>query len=208
MIRINSIFTAALSAAFVFSAGAYASTWEIDPAHAEAKFEIRHMGLSNVSGTITGIKGTFDIDDKDAKKVKIEATADATTINTNNADRDKHLKNADFFDTTKYPSITFKSKKITTEKGGKLKIVGDLTLHGQTKEVTMDAEAITPAVKDMWGNNRRGFTATTKITRKDFGLVWNKTLETGGVMLGETAKVDINAELIQPTAAAKGKEKS
>lgn len=180
---------------------ALAETWTIDDSHAGAKFSIKHMMVSNVEGTISGIKGKFEVDDKEPGKFSVEAVADANTINTNNAKRDGHLKSPDFFDTKKFPTITFKSKSVTKD-GEKYKIVGDLTLHGVTKEVTLDSDGLTPAIKDLGGVMRRGFSATTKINRKDFGVSWNKALDSGGVALGEDVAVQIDAEATPASAAA------
>lgn len=189
-----------IAGAITASAPAFAAeTWEIDASHSTARFKIKHMMISNVSGEITGMKGTFTTEGKDITKLTTDVTLDATTINTNNAKRDEHLKSADFFDIAKHPNITFKSKKVTKGKGKTFKIVGDLTMHGVTKEVTLEDAALTDALKDPWGNMRRGFTAKTKINRKDYGLTWNKALETGGVVVGETTDIELEVELTQPT---------
>jgi len=179
-----------------FSTVSLADLWKIDGAHSTARFKIRHLMIANVSGELTGIKGTFNVDEKDITKLKAEATIDASTLNTNNADRDKHLKSADFFDVQKYPTISYKSKRVMKEADGKFKLVGDLTIHGVTKEVTLLADALTPAIKDPWGNIKRGFFATTQLNRSDFKITWNKTLETGGLLIGETADIAIELELV------------
>ena len=189
----------ALAGAFVLSSSLLATeSWEVDASHSTARFKIKHMMLSNVSGEITGMKGTFTADGKDVTKLVTEVSLDMNTINTNNGKRDEHLKSADFFDTAKHPTITFKSKKVTKGKGKTFKITGDLTMHGVTKEVTLDDATLTDALKDPWGNMRRAFTAKTKINRKDYGLTWNKALETGGVVVGETADIELEVELTQP----------
>lgn len=202
---LNRITTAlALNALLCLSAFAATETWEVDATHATGRFKIKHLMISNVSGEVTGMKGTFTTDDKDVTKTTAEVTLDATTINTNNAKRDEHLKSEDFFNTAKFPTITFKSKKVAKGKGGKFKMTGDFTMHGVTKEVTLEDAELTSAMKDPWGNTRRAFTAKTKINRKDFGLTWNKVLETGGVAVGETADVELEVEMTLP---AKPEEK-
>lgn len=175
-------------------AGFAAETWNIDDTHAAAHFTVKHLMISNVPGQFTGMKGKFVLDEKDMTKMQIDATIDAKTINTNNTKRDDHLRNADFFDVKKFPTLGFKSKKISKEGSG-FKIVGDLTMKGVTKEVTLQSE-LTPAMKDPWGNTRRGFSATGSLNRKDWGLVYNTVLETGGVAISEEVKLQIDVELI------------
>ncbi|ATB28131.1 YceI family protein [Melittangium boletus] len=181
---------------------AFATEFEIDPAHSAASFSVRHMMVTNVRGAFSKVSGTVNVDDKDVTKSTVEATIDATTINTNEPKRDEHLKSADFFDTGKFPTITFKSTKVA--KAGKgFKVTGDLTMHGVTKPVVLDVtEGLTPEAKDPWGNTKRGATATTKVNRKDFGLAWNKALETGGVAVGEEVTITLDLELTKKQAAA------
>lgn len=175
---------------------ARADAYEIDAGHSALGFSVRHLMVSNARGTFTGVTGTVDINDKDLTKSTIDVSIDAGTINTNEPKRDEHLKSPDFFDVAKFPKITFKSKKVA--KAGKLlKVTGDLTIHGVTKEVVLDVEGPTPLVKDPWGNSKRGASATAKINRKDFGLGWNKALETGGVVVGEEVKINLEVELLK-----------
>ncbi len=181
---------------FLFSSYGFAAQWDIDAAHASARFKIRHMTVSNVSGEITGMKGTFKVDDKDTTQMSLEGSLDMNTINTSNKDRDNHLKAADFFDVNKFPKSTFKTKSITKNEGDKVTLVGDLTMHGVTKEVTVEGE-LTPALKDPFGKIRRGLSGTTKINRKDFGISWNKILDNGGLALGDTVEVNLEIELTQ-----------
>ncbi|MGZ6029047.1 MAG: YceI family protein [Myxococcaceae bacterium] len=181
---------------------AAASTWEIDPNHTESSFVVKHLMVSNVRGQFGKTTGTIVQDDKDITKSTAEITIDATTVDTRVAKRDTHLKSADFFDVEKFPTITFKSTKITKGEGNTLKAEGDLTIHGVTKPVVLKVEYTpeTPAA----GMTIRGLTATTKINRKDFGLVWNKSIEAGGVMVGDEVAITVEAELhkkTQPTAA-------
>jgi polyisoprenoid-binding protein YceI len=174
-----------------------AATWQIDPDHSSFQFKVRHLMVSNVKGDFTKVKGVVTIDERDIANLKLEITIDAASVNTGHAKRDEHLRNADFFDVAKHPTITFVSKR--AEKAGmdRLKVIGDLTMHGVTREVTVDVEGPTQEVKDPWGNFRRGATATTKINRKDFGLTWNRVLETGGVVVGEDVDIFVEIELIK-----------
>jgi polyisoprenoid-binding protein YceI len=174
-----------------------AATWTIDPDHSNVGFKVRHLMVSNVKGSFEKQTGTVDINDKDITKSKVEVTIDTNSINTNVQKRDEHLRSADFFDVAKFPTMTFVSKKVAKAGQDKLKVTGDLTLHGVTKEVVLDVEAISKESKDPWGNLRRGTTATTKINRKDFGLLWNKALETGGVAVGEEVFITLEIEMIK-----------
>lgn len=182
-------------------------TWTIDGAHSTVGFKIRHMMVSNVTGTFGTVEGTFTADEKDVTKLTTEATIDAKSVNTNNAKRDEHLRASDFFETEKFPTITFKSTKVV--KAGKaFKIVGNLTMKGVTKEVTLNVDEFTKPIVDMQKNWRRGLNATTKINRKDFNVAWNKTLDAGGVALGDEVDVNIALELTKPnTAPAAATEK-
>jgi len=182
-------------AATSFSLLGFSSTWEIDDAHTAAKFKIKHLMVSNVYGQITGAKGNLEIDDKDLTKTTGTVTLDVTTINTNNEKRDAHLKEADFFEVSKHPTLTYQIKKVSKSKGGKYSIEGELTLKGVTKPVSLKDVEITPTVKDPWGGIRRGLSGTTTIDRKDFGITWNKVLDGGGITLGEKVEVEIAAEL-------------
>ncbi|MFY0570830.1 YceI family protein [Archangium lansingense] len=180
---------------------AFAAEFVIDSAHSAAQFSVKHMMVSNVRGAFSKVTGSANIDEKDIAKSTVEATIDATTINTNEPKRDEHLRSADFFDTAKFPTIIFKSSKV--EKAGQnLKVTGDLTMHGVTKPVTLDVEGFTTEAKDPWGNIKRGGTATTKINRKDFGLGWNSVLETGGVAVGEEVTITLDLELNKKAPAA------
>lgn len=178
-------------------------SWDIDGSHTTAKFKVRHLGISNVYGQITGAKGTLKSDDKDATKLAMDVTLDVATINTNDAKRDGHLKSEDFFDATKFPTITFKSKKVSKGKGGKLTITGDLTMHGVTKEVSINDADLTKPIKDPWGNTRRGLSGMTTIDRKDFGIKWNKALDNGGLAVSDSVEINIEAELIAAKEAGK-----
>jgi polyisoprenoid-binding protein YceI len=170
-------------------------TWEIDPAHSNAQFSVRHLMISNVRGEFTGISGRILFDPQKPETLSAEAAIDVSTINTREHDRDNHLKSPDFFHVEEYPTITFKSKRAERSSGG-LKVTGDLTIHGETREVTLEVEGPTPPTKDPWGFTRVGASATTKINRKDFGLTWNQALETGGVLVGDEIKITVDVELV------------
>jgi polyisoprenoid-binding protein YceI len=201
--------TIAIAAAALLSLPATAapSQWTIDAHHSSAQFAVKHLMISTVRGQFHGITGTILWDDKDITKSTVEATIDATTINTNEPKRDEHLKSADFFDVAKYPTITFKSTSVKQAGEGKLEVAGNLTMHGVTKPVTLAVEGPAKESKDPWGNIKTGATATTKLNRKDFGLGWNKALETGGVVVSDevaiTIELEMNKKVAAPAAAPK-----
>ncbi len=174
-----------------------ASPWSIDPAHSNAHFTVRHMMISNVRGEFSLVSGNVQLDPADVTRTQIEVEIKAASINTREEKRDAHLRSADFFDVEKYPDITFRSKRIVAKGEGDFQVLGDLTIHGVTREVTFAVEGPTPVVKDPWGNLRIGITANAKINRKDFGLVWNALVEGGGVMVGEDVKIELDAELVR-----------
>ena len=170
-------------------------TYVIDPIHSTAGFKVRHLMVSNVRGEFSGVAGTVVFDAQEPANSKVEAAIDATTIQTRDNQRDQHLKSADFFDVEKFPKITFISKKVAPIGDGEWSVVGDLTLHGVTREVALDVEGPTPEVKDPWGNIKIGASATTKLDRRDFGLVFNVTLDAGGVMVGDEVAIELELEL-------------
>ena len=174
-----------------------AATWQMDLAHSSFQFKIRHLTVSNVKGDFNKFQGVANIDDQNISHLKVEVAIDVASVNTGHAQRDEHLRGPDFFDVTKYPTITFVSKKVNKTETNRLKVIGYLTLRGVTREVTVDVEGPTPEVKDPWGNFRRGVTATTKINRRDFGLTWNKVLDTGGLVVGDEVDIYIEVELIR-----------
>jgi polyisoprenoid-binding protein YceI len=181
---------------------AFGAEYVVDSGHSSAQFSVKHMMVSNVRGAFSKVTGSVNLDEKDITKSTVEASIDATTINTNEPKRDEHLRGEDFFDTAKYPSITFKSTKVQKAGKDKLKVTGDLTMHGVTKPVVLDVEGFTSEAKDPWGNTKRGGVATTKVNRKDFGLAWNKALETGGFAVGEEVSITIDLELNKKQAPA------
>ena len=178
----------------------HAAPWEFDPAHTGVHFKVRHLMVSSVRGDFEKVSGKIVYDEADVTKSAADITIDAASINTREAKRDEDLRSPNFLDVAKYPTITFKSKRVEKTGNGTLKMTGDLTIHGMTKEVVLNVEGPTPAIKDPLGNRRVGGQATTKINRKDFGLVWNKTLETGGVVVGDEVEITIDVEIFRKAA--------
>jgi polyisoprenoid-binding protein YceI len=174
-----------------------ASTWNINPEHSSIQFQVGYMGLVHVKGSFDKFQGIVTLDEKNPAKSALEVTIESASINTGVEKRDEHLRTDDFFDCPKYPTIHFVSKKVLTAGKEKLKIIGDLTMLGQTREVVLQVTGPTPALKDPWGHTRRGATATTRINRKDFGMTWNQALDTGGLMISNQVDIFIEAELIE-----------
>jgi polyisoprenoid-binding protein YceI len=174
-----------------------AATWEMDPAHSNFQFKVRHLTVSNVSGDFSKSRGVVMIDDKDVTRLKVEVTIDAASVHTGHTQRDERLRGPDFFDVAKHPTITFVSRKVIKADGDRLKVTGERTIHGVTREITVDVEGPTAEVKDPWGNFRRGATATTKINRKDFSLTWNKVLDSGGLVVGDEVNIYVEVELVR-----------
>jgi polyisoprenoid-binding protein YceI len=171
--------------------------WLIDPAHSAAHFSVRHLMISNVRGEFGKISGNVTLDPSDLTKSTIEVSIDTASIDTREPQRDEHLRSADFFDVANHPAITFRSTRITTTGSDRFKVTGDLTIRGVSRDATFDVEGPTSAIKDPWGNIRTGVTASTKINRKDFGLVWNALIEGGGVVVGDEVSITFDGELIQ-----------
>jgi polyisoprenoid-binding protein YceI len=178
------------------------TTYEIDPAHSHVSFSIRHLMISNVRGSFSGAKGTIVFDPDNLGASSLKAEIDVSSINTNDPKRDEHLRSPDFFDVSKYPTMTFVSRKIQKEDDDEYKLTGDLTIHGVTKEVTLDVTDVSPETSDPWGNIRVGATVKGKLNRKDFGLTWDATLETGGVMVGSDVKIEMDIEAVKAKSAA------
>ncbi len=174
-----------------------AETWTIDPAHSSAQFSVRHMMISTVRGEFTKLSGTVQLDENDITKSKVEATIDATSIDTRNEARDKHLKSSDFFDVANFPTIIFKSTSVEKGSDGRLKVLGTLTMRGNTKPVVLEVEPLSPAVKDRAGL-KSGTSATTKINRQDFGISWSHTLDGGGLVVSDEVAITIDIELGKP----------
>ena len=169
--------------------------WRVDSAHSYVGFKVRHMMVSWVRGQFADIKGTVKFDPADPSKTNVEVEIDATSINTANERRDKHLRSADFFDVEKHPSIRFVSKRVEGSAPSGLKLIGDLTMHGVTKEIALNVEGPAPAVADGRGGEKSGVSASAKINRSDFGLTWNRALEAGGVTVSDEVTLEIEAEL-------------
>ena len=193
--------TAGLTAVLSLPASAATSTWQLDPSHSAAQFSVRHLAISTVRGGFSNVKGTIIIDDKDISKSSVDVTIDVSTVDTREPNRDKDLKSDKFFDVAQYPTMTFKSTKVEQASPGKLKVTGDLTIRGVTKQVVLDVEGPTAAVKDPWGNQRVAVNATTKIDRQDYGVKWNATMDNGGVVVGDEVSITIDAEMVQKGAA-------
>jgi polyisoprenoid-binding protein YceI len=185
-------------------AAAATSTWQIDPNHSAAQFAVRHLAISTVRGAFTKVNGTVQFDDKDISKASVDVTIDAASVDTRVADRDKDLRSDHFFDVEKYPTLTFKSTKVEQEAPGKLKVTGDLTIHGVTKQVVLEVEGPTAPVKDPWGNQRAAANATTKINRQDFGVKWNARMDGGGLVVGDDIDITIDVEMVQKGAPKAG----
>jgi len=190
--------TAGLAAALALPAAAATSEWKIDPAHSSAQFSVRHMAISTVRGAFSKVNGTLVLDDKDITKSSIDVTIDVSTVDTREPMRDNDLRSDKFFDVAHYPTMTFKSKKVEQVSAGKLKVTGDLTIRGTTKEVVLDVEGPTAPMKDPWGNQRVAVNATSKINRQDYGVKWNATLDNGGVVVGDDVNITIDAEMVRP----------
>ncbi len=173
------------------------TTWQIDPDHTSAQFAIKHMMVSTVRGTIGPVTGTVTIDDADPTKSTVTASIDAHGIDTRNQKRDDHLRSPEFFDVAKYPSLTFTSKKVEKAADGHYRLTGDLTIHGVTKEAVLEVEGSPTPMQDPFGNTKLGGSATTNINRKDFGLNWSKSLDGGGLLVGDTVDITIDVELLK-----------
>jgi polyisoprenoid-binding protein YceI len=178
-----------------FAVPAAAATYDIDSSHSSATFKVRHMMVANVRGELGQIAGRVVLDESDVTRSSVEATIDASTINTRDAKRDEHLRSADFLDVAGHPLITFKSTRVQSGKGGGLFVTGDLTIRGTTREVTLDLETPSPEVRDPWGNLKRGVAARARINRKDFGVTWNVALEAGGILVGDEISINLEIEL-------------
>jgi polyisoprenoid-binding protein YceI len=172
-------------------------SWNIDPAHSGVTFSVRHMVISKVRGRFAKFGGKLDLDDQDLTRSTLDVRIDAASIETGVADRDAHLRSADFLDVEKHPELAFTSKRIERVGDGRYRVVGDLTIRGTTREVPLEVEAGGTG-KDPWGNERTGFSAHASIDRKEFGLQWNQALETGGVLVGERVDIEIELQAVRP----------
>ncbi len=173
------------------------TTWSIDPAHSHVEFAVRHMMVATAKGRFSDVKGTVEFDGVNLSSATVDVEIPVVSIETKQEQRDAHLRSADFFDAENHPTITFRSKRITGDATGKFQLVGDLTIRGVTREVTLSGESH-GMVRDPWGQDRAGFSATTKINRHDFGLDWNAALETGGLVVAPEVRISLDIEITKP----------
>jgi polyisoprenoid-binding protein YceI len=173
------------------------ATWKIDPAHTAAQFAVKHLMISTVRGNFKGVNGTINWDESDITKSTVNVTIDATSVDTGEPPRDKDLKSDKFLDVANYPTLTFKSTKVEQAGTGKLKVTGDLTIRGVTKQVVLDVEGPSASVKDPWGNTRCALSGSTKINRQDFGVKWNASIDGGGVVVGDDVNITLDLEMIK-----------
>jgi len=173
------------------------TTWKIDPAHSAAEFKVKHMMIANVKGTFNGLSGTLELDQTHPAHSHIEAQIPVSAISTGDTSRDGHLKSGDFFDAEKHPHLTFKSTGVRHVSGDEYAVTGDLAIRGVKHPVTFKVEELSKPQKDPWGNMRIGLSATTRVNRKDFGLTWNSTLETGGVLVGDQVEITLDVQFIK-----------
>lgn len=171
------------------------TVWDIDGVHSTAQFKVRHLMVTHVRGTLGAVSGTVTIDENDVARSRVDVRVDTRGIDTRDDKRDEHLRSADFLDVANHPYLTFVSREIRKESGGRLKVTGDLTIRGTSRSVTLDVDSLEPPVTDPWGNVKRGASARTTINRKDWGLEWNVTLEAGGVLVGDQVQVELEVEL-------------
>jgi polyisoprenoid-binding protein YceI len=173
------------------------TAWNIDAAHSGAEFKVRHMMISNLKGSFSGLSGVLTEHSVDSTLSFVEASIPVATVSSGDANRDSHLQAAEFFDAEKYPTLDFKSTKVVRKGEAEYAVTGDLSIHGVTKPVTFAVEGPSTPGKDPWGNTRIGLSATTKINRKDFGLAWNAALETGGFLVGEEVQITLDVQFIK-----------
>ncbi len=176
------------------------STWSIDPAHSSVHFKVRHMMISNVRGEFRTVRGDLKLNEADNTQSQIDIEIDTSSIHTRDEQRDAHLRSPDFLDTGLHPLLTFRSTKLETAGVDALRVQGDLTIHGVTRNVELDVDSISPATKDPWGNVRMAASANTVISRKDFGLTWNAALEAGGVLVGDEVTIDLDVPFVKSQA--------
>ena len=187
---------------------ALADSWKIDGAHSSANFAVKHMMVSNVRGRFQKVSGKAEYDGKSVKSIKVDAVIDTATVDTDNEKRDEHLKGKDFFNVEKFPEMKFVSKKVVPAGKGKFKMTGDLTLHGVTKQVTLDVDGPSQIVKDPKGNSHVGASASTTINRKDYGITYNGVLDNGGAMVSDDVKITLDIEMVKDGAAAEKKSEA
>lgn len=192
------LFAAGLAGLLSFPAFAGTTTWQIDPKHSSAQFAVTHLMISTVRGEFHQVNGAVVVDDADISRSSVNVTIDATTVDTREPERDKHLMSPDFFDVARYPTMAFKSTKVESAGPGKLKVTGDLTIRGVTKQAVLEVTVPTPPIKDPWGFERTAVSGSAKINRQDFGVAWNKTLDAGGVVVGDEVNITLDVEMVIP----------
>jgi polyisoprenoid-binding protein YceI len=170
--------------------------WNIDPTHSAVEFAVRHLMIATVKGRFANVEGTLTLPEDDPLKAEVEVAIKADSIDTRVAQRDAHLRSADFFDVERFPTLTFKSRRVQASSDGKLQLIGDLTIRGTSQEVVLDVTSHGRQL-DPWRGERAGFEATTRIRRSDFGLTWNQVLETGGVAVSDEVRITIDVELVR-----------
>ena len=181
------------------------STWTVDPTHVEVGFSVRHFMISTTRGRFGTVTGTVLFDEAHPQNSRIDVTVDVSSVDTRNTQRDDHLRSPDFFDVANHPTMRFVSKSIQGDiKRGEFRVIGDLTIRGVTKEVTLDVTGDGSVIKDPWGGERTGFSARGKINRSDFGLTWNVALEAGGVAVSDDVRIEIDVELVKQAEVAAG----
>lgn len=173
------------------------TTWKIDPAHSAAEFKVKHMMIANVRGKLTGLSGTLELDEAHPAHSRVQARIPLAELSTGDSARDTHLKGADFFDAGKYPEFTFESTEVRHVGGDEYSVTGDLGIHGVKHQVTFKVEELSKPRKDPWDKMRVGLSATTRINRKDYGLSWNSTLESGGVLVGDQVEISLDVQFIK-----------
>src|SRR3982751_6750586 len=190
--------TSRLPASVPAAAPAASSTWDIDSSHANAGFKVRHLMVSHVRGHLGPVTGTIVIDEQDLSRSRVDVSIDARGIDSREPKRDEHLRSADFLDVANYPTVTFRSTRVEAPSGaaGALRVTGDRTIRGVTRPVTLEVEALPPAIQDPWGNSRRGISAHARINRKDWGLKWNLAVEAGGGAVADEVALEIDAEIV------------
>jgi polyisoprenoid-binding protein YceI len=198
MTTANTFDSSSTSQVLPIPAAAPARTWDIDTAHATSGFRVRHLMVSHVRGQLGPVSGTVVIDEQDVSRSRIDVTVDVRGIDSRDPKRDEHLRSADFFDVENHPTVTFRSTRVEAPRGlaGNLRVTGELTIRGVSRPVTLDVEALPPAIQDPWGNARRGVSARARVNRKDWGLKWNLAIEAGGVAVGDEVAIEIDAELV------------
>ncbi|GAB4278942.1 MAG: YceI family protein [Deferrisomatales bacterium] len=195
--RFLHVVSASLFAALGWPLLAGAATWQVDPAHSRVGFRVRHMMISHVNGTFGDVQGTVRYDPAAPHASTVEVAVQVASIDTGVDKRDAHLRSPDFFDVETFPTMTFRSTRVTPAGDGRLEVRGELTLRGVSREIVLQVQGPSPEVTDPWGNTRIGASATATLNRKDFGLTWNKALEAGGVLVGDEVTIELDVELIK-----------